>query len=169
MRSWTDAEKDFLRKHWPSESAGDLARLLAERFGLEVSRCAVMGQIYRLGLATPPGRQKGRSRNGVKNAAIRAGHRTDEATKGDPAKAKAGQTRLRKGWAASQAIIEGRGLPLRALPPRCCAWPISNDPLGGPVSTHACGATAPEGQRYCARHAAIAAPKHAPAEELLDA
>mgnify|MGYP007083429882 FL=1 len=58
---WTaDIVSDLRKMHAEGHSASEAARMLSKRYGLEITRNAVMGKLFRMGLSAPDNPRQGR-------------------------------------------------------------------------------------------------------------
>lgn len=156
---WTEERIEELRTYW---AKGLSASSIAARFG-DVSRCAVLGKVYRLGLqqrvttlrinsAQPHGRRAVRTPSAAGHPWSRPRRRSF------PARPKFRLVTNRTAPAAHFQAVEAedagaRMLPLLELEASMCRWPIGDPKREG---FGFCGRTRAPGISYCPRHARVA-------------
>jgi GcrA cell cycle regulator len=153
---WSDERIEELRTLW---TKGLSASCIAARLG-EVSRCAVLGKVYRLGLE----QRRTTLRINAAHGRRRAGSRTMSAVarpwRGDvaPARRKLRPVERRAGPSpaelrAWEVEAGAKLIPLLELEAGMCRWPIGEPKSEG---FGFCGGPRAEGISYCPRHAIAA-------------
>jgi GcrA cell cycle regulator len=137
--SWPPEAVDRLQEYWRRGlSASQCARALNEEFGMRFSRNAIIGKVYRLGLAK-------RKRNDAQPRDVRLRPR-------QPKRRALNLTRF-----ASVAVQENEppahGVTIFELLPRHCRWPFGDPRLPG---FRFCGAQRADRLPYCIMHARLA-------------
>jgi GcrA cell cycle regulator len=148
---WSDDRIEQLRTLW---ATGLSAGCIAVQIG-DVSRCAVLGKVYRLGLAE---RRTARRVNSLQRNGRRRRASPDTAHPWRRAFREQPKQRPNKRPPAWLRAIEAedaaiKRVPLLELRPGMCRWPIGDPKREG---FGFCGQARLEGVSYCSRHAMVA-------------
>ena len=128
---------------------GRTAAWIARALGAGVSRCAVLGKVYRLGLARGPEARRARPA-----PAPRAKRRREEVSVVRPAARPSGPLKVRAAVASSAAMIATPASPtttILAVGTGQCRWPYGHS---GEAGFGLCGRSVARGA-FCAAHAAV--------------
>ncbi|MDW3204595.1 MAG: GcrA family cell cycle regulator [Alphaproteobacteria bacterium] len=143
---WTEAEDLRLRELWRTgHTAAQSAQILSDESGREITRSAVLGRLYRMGLSKPRVR--------TVPAPVEDGKAEDG--KPDDGRTEGGGSAVRRALG-----MDGRIIP----PPKTCQWPHGQPGTDG---FHFCGSDqVVPGKPYCADHCRVAyrQPRDASAE-----
>ena len=167
---WTQERVEYSTARW---SEGASARQISRELGHGISRSAVLGLIYRLGIAdlSPFGGRRGRRSNKKAAGANKAGAKKTTRAKG--ARARKRSPALRPVWTYRRplpawvgdanpyvddpgidaAIPHAQRRSLLELTDDTCRWPVG-DPCA--ADFFFCGAPPLPGKPYCAAHCARA-------------
>jgi GcrA cell cycle regulator len=156
---WTAERVAFLRQRW---AEGASARTIAAELGSNLTRCAVLGKVHRLGLPQPdlthrlkpktapePRRPRGRPRGSRTESSLMAAFRALGLVPELGGEAAAAATHGTT-WAAHHAF--GRACSLAELGVATCRWPVG-DP--GEPGFAFCGAAPFARRPYCIAHCLI--------------
>lgn len=155
---WTSERTQHLISLWKT---GRTAACIADILGLGVSRCAVLGKVYRLGLARGP-----QARDTRLVTATRAKSQRDENPVSPPAARLSGPHKARRAsrsLAASLALPHGPTATILSVRTGQCRWPYG---CSGEVGFGLCGRSVGRGA-FCLAHAQVAYQKWASTTEAL--
>ncbi len=156
---WTPERTEKLIALWKE---GRTAAWIARALGPDVSRCAVLGKVYRLGLARGP-----QARRSCSAAPTRAKRRRDEIAASRPSARPSGPPKIRAATAPSTAMAAtppGPTTTILAVGFGQCRWPYG---CSGEAGFGLCGRAVARGA-FCAAHAEVGYQKRpCSAESLL--
>lgn len=147
-------------------SRSQVAWMLWDKFGLKVSRAAVIGRAYRLGICGPKKAQSRAEKRAqsraekIRQAAARKRIprvASETVRQTAPVLIKATEIELADAWLA---IPESRSISITELGLTTCRWPLWDGPLIG----NFCGAECGKDEAYCPSHRMLSIGKGTPGE-----